>query len=178
MWTKALEKEYIECVYDLIQNPLIQKMDNIEQHVDDMSCLDHSIYVSAISFALCKKWKLNARAVARAGLLHDLYLLNWDEDTDFSQWERLTKHPQIALDNAKKHFNLTKLEQDIISKHMWPLTITKMPKYKESMIVNIVDTACAIAEFTHTYKTKKVLGLLTRLNRRRFLTHNQTLQTN
>ena len=167
MWTKALENEYLECISDLINNPLVQKMDTIEQHIDDMSCLDHSIYVSAISFALCKKWKLNARDAARAGLLHDLYLLKW-KDTDYGNWERLKIHPQIALQNANNNFELTELEQDIIVKHMWPLCPTKVPKYKESFIVNIVDTACAIAEFTHIYKTKAMTALITRLNKRRF----------
>ena len=55
-------------------------------------------------------------------------------------------HPKVALDNAVKYFNLNNIEKDIIEKHMWPLTIRKVPKYKESVIVTMVDKYCSTQE--------------------------------
>lgn len=63
-------------------------------------------------------------------------------------------HPQTALENASKLFDLNEKECDIILKHMWPVTI-KLPKYKESYIITLVDKYCAIQESIKSYKSRK-----------------------
>ena len=102
MWNPLLLEEFRSCIADLIEHPDIQKMNQIKQHVDGVSCLDHCIFVSYLSFSICKKFHLNAVAAARAGLLHDLYLCNWSQ-TNIGPWKRLLIHPQIALRNAEIH---------------------------------------------------------------------------
>ena len=91
---------------------------------------------------------LDYRAAARAGLLHDLYLQKWEE-TDVGRFRRLVIHPQLALENARA-FGLSPMEEDIIGKHMWPLT-APLPYYKESYMVSLADKICATLEMAHLY---------------------------
>ena len=86
--------------------------------------------------------------IARAGLLHDLYLQKWEE-TDVGRFRRLVIHPQLALENARA-FGLSPMEEDIIGKHMWPLT-APLPYYKESYMVSLADKICAALEMAHLY---------------------------
>jgi len=135
--------DYLSCVDDLIDHPLVRSMRGYNQH-GEVSCLEHSLYVSYYSYLICRRLNLNYRCAARGGLLHDFFLYDWHEKGSHEGWHGLN-HPRIALENAKEHFYLCALEQDIISKHMWPLTI-KLPKYKESFLVLIVDKYCAFVE--------------------------------
>ena len=54
-------------------------------------------------------------------------------------------HPKIALNNAKQHFEIGKREEDMIVKHMWPLTL-KFPKYAESYVIVCIDKYTAMLE--------------------------------
>ena len=99
MWDSLRLEEFRVYIDDLIQHPNVQMMNQIKQHINGVSCLDHCIFVSYLSFSICKKLKLNAKAAARAGLLHDLYLCDWSQ-TNIGPWKRLLIHPQIALRNA------------------------------------------------------------------------------
>jgi len=137
-----------ESIMDLIDSPFVQDMIRIPQH-RHVNCLDHSIFVSYTSFIWCEKLGLDQKAAARGGLLHDLFLYNWRDANSHIGMHGLT-HPIQALKNATKHFVLSEMEQDIILKHMWPITIL-MPKYKESFIVSCADKACAILEATGLY---------------------------
>ena len=55
------------------------------------------------------------------------------------------KHPAIALENALKITALNRIEQDIIKKHMWPLTLCP-PRYIESWVVCFADTYCGMMD--------------------------------
>ena len=80
--------------------------------------------------------------------MHDLYLQKWEE-TDVGRFRRLVIHPQLALENARA-FGLSPMEEDIIGKHMWPLT-APLPYYKESYMVSLADKICATLEMAHLY---------------------------
>jgi uncharacterized protein len=60
-------------------------------------------------------------------------------------------HPKIALKNAKKHFVVNKKEEDIIVKHMWPITIVP-PRYMESYIVTFADKVLSSREYTVRFR--------------------------
>ena len=65
------------------------------------------------------------------------------------------RHPQVALDNAKQNFAISKREEDMIVKHMWPLTI-KFPKYAESYVIVMIDKYTAALEIgTHISRLLK-----------------------
>lgn len=131
------------CISDLIQDESVQSMKNYIQH-GNVNCLEHSINVSYKSFLICKRLKLDYKSAARGGLLHDFFLYDWHATKQKSGLHGFT-HPQTALTNANERFRLNNIEKDIIEKHMWPLTL-KLPKYKESLIIILVDKYCSIAE--------------------------------
>ncbi len=138
--------EYNKLVSDLIGNQIVLEMMDYIQH-GTTSCYEHCINVSYYSYKLAKKLNLDVKSVARAALLHDLFLYDWHTAP---QIKNLFKkhgftHPKKALENANKYFDLNIKEKDIILKHMWPLTI-KLPKYKESYIIILMDKYCCLLE--------------------------------
>ena len=140
--------EYHNYVENLINNSFVLQMKIYTQH-GATTCYQHCINVSYYSYRLCKFLKLlrfDVKSVARAGLLHDFFLYDWHtEKREKGSKLHGFSHSQIALENAKKHFELNDCESDIILKHMFPLNI-KPPKYRESVIVVLVDKYCAILE--------------------------------
>jgi len=136
-------EEYKDCISDLAQNESICSMESFIQH-SNVTCLEHSMYVSYISYSVCKRLGLDYRSAARGGLLHDFFLYDWHITKSDKGLHGFT-HPYTALKNANMLFCLNDLEKDIIVKHMWPLTV-KLPKYKETFIVVFVDKYCAFME--------------------------------
>lgn len=141
------DKEYLEDVKELLENDAVKSMHNYIQH-GTTTTFDHCLSVSYLSYKLAKKLNLDAKSTARAGLLHDLFLYDWHKvahNKPLFEKHGFT-HPQVALNNACKYFELNEIEKDIIAKHMWPLTLTHVPKYKESMVVTMVDKYCSTKE--------------------------------
>ncbi|GAW98362.1 HD domain-containing protein [Secundilactobacillus mixtipabuli] len=138
------DTEYVALVGDLLAKPEVQKLANYTQH-HHSNRLDHSISVSYDSYLIAKKHHLNVRATARAGLLHDLFYYDW-RTTKFNLGSHAFIHPRVALRNAEKLTELSPMEKDIILKHMWGATAA-LPKYRESVIVSLVDDKEAVVEF-------------------------------
>lgn len=137
------DEEYVSYIEDLLATDEVQRLADYTQHMNSTR-LEHSISVSYNSYKLAKQFNGDARATARAGLLHDLFYYDW-RTTKFDEGSHAYMHPRIAMKNAEKITELSDLERDIIIKHMWGATITP-PKYKESYIVTMVDKYCAIRE--------------------------------
>ncbi len=138
-------KSYLD---EMLDKKKYIKMNRFIQH-GNTTCLLHSIAVAYFSYRLCKflKIKVHERELIRGALLHDYFLYDWHMKYNPSKEMGLhgRVHPTIALFNARKDFDIREIESDIISKHMFPLTFTP-PKYKESVIVCIVDKICSIYE--------------------------------
>ena len=137
------DRKYISNVSDILDHPEFQKLENIIHHGGNR--YNHSIRVSYYSYKISKFLHLDSEKVARAGLLHDFFFednLVLDKKTRLSV---LVKHPEYACDNAKRYFDLSELEEDIITTHMFPVG-KKVPKYLESWVVDIVDDIASIYE--------------------------------
>ena len=138
-------KEYINCVYDILDHPKFQEMNKYIQH-GNTSTLEHCLCVSYLTYKICRSYRLDYRSAARGALLHDLFLYDWHthrKETG-NKLHGLT-HPRSALNNAVKYFDLNEKEQDIILKHMWPITVI-VPKSIEGFIVAYVDKYCGFME--------------------------------
>ncbi|AYW48835.1 hydrolase [Tetragenococcus osmophilus] len=137
------DPEYVSYIEDLLETEEVQKLGAFVQHRHSTR-LDHSISVSYNSYKLAKRFNGDAKACARAGLLHDLFYYDW-RTTKFDEGSHAYVHPRIACKNAEKLTELTDMEKDIIIKHMFGATIAP-PRYKESYIVTMVDKYCAVQE--------------------------------
>lgn len=103
----------------------------------------HSIQVARMSLVINRSLHLDCdeRSLVRGALLHDYFQYDWHDWDDPKNTHAPLHgfyHPGIALKNALKEFVLSECEQDIIKKHMWPLTVVP-PSYKESWVVTLAD---------------------------------------
>lgn len=133
------------CMRVVRHNPRLAAMALNRQH-GDTSCLLHSVAVALYSARLARALGLRVRmsALVRGALLHDYFLYDWHEK-DASHRLHGFHHPRTALDNAGRDYVLTPVEQDIILKHMFPLTL-QPPRYLESLLVCLVDKGCSLYE--------------------------------
>lgn len=160
LWDLKRRRNYslfLHCLKDLIDDPAVRMMENYVQH-SSVTTFQHGILVSYLSFSICKALRLNYYSAARGGLLHDFYLYDWHDSDRLGKWHGFT-HPYTALRNANAYFDITKLEQDIIKKHMWPLTL-KLPRYRESLVVSFADklaTCIEVMGLYHPSPVKKIV---------------------
>ena len=139
------KEDYLNIVIDLLENTTVREMKNFRQHYDS-TCFEHCLEVSYWSYIICKKLGLDYISAARAGILHDLFLYDWRNSKKNLHLKGFHAfiHPQIALNNSLKLFELNDKEKDIIIKHMWPVTFFKFPKYAESYVITLTDKLSAI----------------------------------
>ncbi len=147
------DSEYKYIISDIMDNEEFSKLENIKHH--DNNRLTHSLKVSYYSYLIAKKLRLNYTETARGGLLHDFFLertVDYDNIIDKVKLYTI-QHPKDAVAFAKKHFEVTDMEEDMIKSHMFPLDVS-VPKYLESWIVNLVDTTVSTYEFTKKFSYK------------------------
>ena len=104
----------------------------------------HVMRVSKYTYRLSRILHFDYKSATRAALLHDYFT-----ETDFKCTKGIKKgiyHPTIALTNACQDFKLNKKEKNAIEAHMFPLG-KKLPKYKESWLISIVDKLVATYEY-------------------------------
>lgn len=142
LWNE--NEEYLTIVGDLLEHETVQQLEEFVHH-KVTNRLAHSIAVSYKSFRLAKRLGLNEVAIARAGLLHDLFFYDSADKHEVGGKGHNYEHPRIALENALEITDLSDLEQDIILKHMCGAT-RDLPKYRESFVVTLMDKQCAICE--------------------------------
>lgn len=138
------DQDYQALIADLMQQPAVQKLSEYTQH-HHSDRLTHSLKVSYTSYKIAQILNWHTKETARAGLLHDLFYYDW-RTVKFNGGSHAYMHPRIALNNAKHLTNLSDREADIIINHMWGATM-RLPRYKESFLVSLVDDYCALAEF-------------------------------
>ena len=133
------EREYAACVADLLNSDEVLWMKNIRHH-HFVTCYEHSLFVSYVAYRLARHWNIDAREAARAGLLHDLFLYDPRDKTQY-EGNQCFAHPVAALKNASRLTELSEAEADAIVTHMWPLA-KKMPRYKVSCGKHGRQTVC------------------------------------
>lgn len=139
--------EFNNIINDILKNDEVISL-RYEYH-HGISRLDHSLSVAKLTYNICKLFKIDTiKDTTRAALLHDFF--HSFEDSSFKG------HPTIALKNAKRVFDVNKMQEDIIYNHMFPATL-RIPKYKETWIVSLSDKLIAIKECTK-YKIPMKIG--------------------
>ncbi len=113
------------------------------------SVLEHCIGVAYMSCYIATKLhiRVDKLALVRGALLHDYFLYDWHVP-DASHRLHGFRHPRTALNNALRDTGLTKVEQNIILRHMFPLTPVP-PIYNEAWVVCMADKLCSSLETVH-----------------------------
>lgn len=127
-------------------HPEVQKMRDYTQH-GRVTTYEHCARVAALSYWLaCRlRIRVDEQSLVRGAFLHDFYLNDWHDCAAITRLHGFT-HPAAALENAQRLFPLNATEQDIIQSHMWPLTLTRPPRRRESVLVCLADKLCTLHE--------------------------------
>lgn len=145
---KRMEEHYFhKAAAEIVNNKKMQSTKKCIQH-GDVSVYGHSAAVAAYSVRLAEKLgiKYDKRSLIRGALLHDFFLYDWHKTNNVGDGLHGFAHPLTASKNAVRNFRLNKKELDIIRTHMWPLTLRKLPKHRESWLVCLVDKYCSVLE--------------------------------
>lgn len=136
--------DFSRLVRDLMDHENFKRLKSFVQH-GNISTYTHSIRVAKRSFDLARRFKLNIneKELLKGALLHDYFLYDWHVHGDKLHGYH---HPHVALKNAGRDFGLTRKEKNIIKSHMWPLTLTHIPKSREAVLVCIADKICSVEE--------------------------------
>ena len=119
-----------ETLKELNRQGRLQEEKLAKQH-GSTSVYQHSINVAYLSLWLAGRLPLRTdrRALVRGALLHDYFLYDWHKKDDGHRWHGF-RHGKTAARNAKRDYRLNRLEEYIIARHMFPLTVLP-PKSKE-----------------------------------------------
>lgn len=145
---------FFEAVEDIYFSDEVQSLRQYEQHLE-IDRLQHITTVSYLSYKICKKLSLDYKAATRAAVMHDLVYYDW-RDGETGGWHRLHgyKHPNYACLNARELYPpLSAKEENIIRRHMWPLTVLP-PSSKEGLVVTLMDKYCATIEVLYSVNKK------------------------
>ncbi len=176
-------KNWYKIVKDILLSEEFQKR-KIFKHHEHETVYTHSILVSAYSYKIAKKCKVNLVNCSVAGILHDFYTKAWLYSPEleileekyrinFSNSKSKNKflekhgftHPLSAAENSLEYY--PKLVNDkilsSIRTHMFPLSIFtkyKFPKYKESWIIIYADKIVSLKDFPKIKEIPKYIGLV------------------
>lgn len=154
MTLKPRETEFLQLTRELLDSDQVRMMGRWRHH-GPVTTLDHSLFVAYNAYRAARLLRLDVRAAARGGLLHDLYLYD-SRDKSAHPGNQCFDHPVFALRNAQALCGrLTEKEQNIIISHMWPLA-RRMPRCPEAAVVNLADKLCATAEVLGYWRRSRV----------------------
>ncbi len=151
---KDNDEGFFDVVSDIYFSDEVQSLKQYEQHLE-IDRLQHITTVAFLTYKICKKTGLDYKAATRAAVMHDLVYYDW-RDSKSGAWHKGHgfKHPNYASLNAKELCpDLTEKEEEIIKRHMWPLTILP-PKSKEGWAVTFADKYCATLEVLYSTNKK------------------------
>ena len=137
---------FAKTAISIARHSQLAQTDLFLQH-GNTSCLLHTVAVAYYAYRFFRKFrffKIHEEDLIRGALLHDYFLYDW-HIPDKSHPLHGFRHPKTALQNAENDFSLTRIERDIIVKHMFPLTL-RPPKFCESVAVCIADKICSVYE--------------------------------
>lgn len=144
----SYDENYIRtCLDGIMNSEEAEQMKEFIQH-GNITTYSHVLSVACMSYMINKRLKIcsDPRSLVIGAFLHDYYLYDWHVSPKSHKLHGFN-HPVLALKNARKSYALNPIEENIIISHMWPLTLTRVPRCSEAVIVCISDKICAIYEF-------------------------------
>ena len=150
--------EFLNTVSDITAVEEYQRLKEFTHH-RSTTRYQHCLNVAWYTFIWCKAAGLNYKSAARGAMLHDFYLYDSNDEL-FKQSGLIHNlhHPRVALENAKKLFEVDEIMEDCILYHMFPVGEGK-PKTQEGYVVTVADKYCASLEWG-SGKAKKIVPVL------------------
>ena len=169
--------EWYEIVSPILSTEEFQKRKLMKHH--DESVWDHCVMVSYYAFKYSKRFKVNSRNCAIAGLMHDFYPHAWQYSKSLEKLDKSYSyyflpgskkptffhqhgfiHTREAKENFKKYYNKlsNKRIDNAILRHMFPLNIIP-PRYKEGWIVTLADKVVSFKNLPSIKEWPKYLGI-------------------
>lgn len=143
--SEDIDPEYLEDVWHILTSKEFLQLSRYVHH-RWTTRLMHSINVSYVSWLIARKFGCDARAAARAGLLHDFCPYDFKKKTPTGESQAFY-HPKAAAKNSQELFEISDREKDAILAHMFPLG--PLPRNKEAWIITLADKICAVTEGCH-----------------------------
>ncbi len=150
-----IEKEFYCLIRDIVKTKEFRSMKCCKHHIKG-SVYEHSIKVAYLCYKHHKKHgtSIDLGEFVRGALLHDFYLYDWHDMLPGHRLHIFT-HPKYALLNAIKHYpELTGRQQDMIGRHMFPLTLLP-PKTRVGWLVCYYDKIAALSDYFGKNKWKR-----------------------
>lgn len=139
------QSDFTEAVGPLALRPELRQIRRYSHH-RNVNRYDHTVRVALLSYRIARRLGLDARATARAAMLHDLFYHDRTcRPAGYHGWVVLN-HPEEAAANARQITDLTPKEENIILSHMWPVS-RHAPHCREAVLVNLVDDWVAVRDY-------------------------------
>lgn len=151
--TKSQKNEFDLIIKDIENNNNFRELDQELHH--GISRYGHSYRVAKGVYKMTKALGLRYEEATRAAFLHDFYFNYQFEES--KALKTFVNHPEIAAINARKYYDLSDMQINMIESHMFPMCHA-LPKYKESICLTLVDKAVALYEMPK-YKISMKLGI-------------------
>ena len=142
-------RRFFGTLHSLENDPRVTQMQRYTQHKGNTT-YGHCRSVAVSSFRMAQRlgWRIDEPALARGAMLHDFHLYTRQKN----DLRHLFRHPRLALRNAEAAFALNDKERNIILSHMWPLTVTRLPRSREAVLVMLADKLCACREMAAGFR--------------------------
>ncbi|MBQ7364110.1 MAG: phosphohydrolase [Clostridia bacterium] len=144
--SEIIEREFVRLVRGIIRSEAFQQMKCYRHHLRG-SVYDHSVKVAYLCYRHYKRCRMTGdlMTLLRGALLHDYYLYDLHSERRKHRFHWFF-HPRYALDNARRDYpSLNDTERDMISRHMFPLTL-RPPATKEGWLVSFYDKVAAVSD--------------------------------
>lgn len=144
--SKDLEKMFWREIRSLEKESRVRENKKFFQH-GNTTIYKHCLWVTYTSCLLAQNYSLPVayKSLIRGAFLHDYFLYDWHDRNHVHKRPHGFYHPQKALENAMEDFTLTWREQNIIKRHMFPLTPVP-PACMEAWVVCVADKICSTKE--------------------------------
>ena len=128
-----------------LPDPQVQQMKTFIQH-GSVSTYRHVVNVVKLAYILDRKLgsRSDREVLLSAALLHDFYGYDWHEKplSDLHGY----RHPHRAAVHAGEVFDAGAEVQAAIETHMWPFTLTRIPRSREAWLVCMADKLASLSE--------------------------------
>lgn len=141
------DQVFLNIARPIIEHEEYQKMKVIPHHHG--SVFQHCLDVAHLSYRIASKLGLDVDSTVRGALLHDFYLYKFKKREGRNLlaegFRHSRNHPQVAMNNSLRYFELNNKEKDIICNHMFPVGL---PKSWEAWVTTFADKILALGEYS------------------------------